>query len=123
MYCSGKSHTSNRVESLSFGLPHFGQSLGVACLCFRFFATSRKFWSMPILGFVAPVDVFVVSLMLFLCCLLGSLVDALGSLLRGLGGRLGVLFVRFWLCLRRRRRFSFFVLGVPCRFLFGLCRR
>jgi len=36
---------SKRVDSLRFGLPHRGHSLGEAWLCFRFFTTSRKLWS------------------------------------------------------------------------------
>jgi len=38
---------SNRLESLSFGLAHLGQNLGVGGLCLRLLTTSRKFWSMP----------------------------------------------------------------------------
>jgi hypothetical protein len=45
---------SKRLESLSFGLPHFGQSLGVGELCLRLLTTSRKFWSRPKL-ILAPI--------------------------------------------------------------------
>ncbi len=39
---------SKRLDSLSFGLPHLGQSLGVGLSCFRFPTTSRMFRSIPI---------------------------------------------------------------------------
>ena len=45
----GKIHPSKPVDSLIFGLPHFGQSLGVEWLCFRFLTVSRRFLSMPMI--------------------------------------------------------------------------
>jgi hypothetical protein len=36
MYFSGSSQMSHFVESLSFGLPHFGQYFMVVFLCFSF---------------------------------------------------------------------------------------
>ena len=91
MYCSGKSHTSKRVDRPIFGLPQHGHSLGVAFLCFRFPTTSRKFRSIPIevAGSCGRVLLFVWFIGLR-CCLLGSPFVLLGSRLCVLCGRLGV---------------------------------
>ena len=50
MYCVGNSHPSNRVDRWSFGLWHFGHSLGVGGACFRFLSVSRRFCRVPMMG-------------------------------------------------------------------------
>lgn len=52
MYFGGKSQPSHLLESLSFGLPHFGQYFMVMFLCFSLLSMLRR--SFSIVGILFP---------------------------------------------------------------------